>query len=98
MHAEIAAKGFAAIGDLKSRVQTCEYTLSGNDAAAGQVVATLVTTNPRSAEAENAMTEIVLSHLKQAVDTVPERMWIQCCVFFQHIPKSRYLKLELNAP
>lgn len=98
MHAELAAQGLAALSDLKSRVLACEYALSGDVASAGQVIANLVTTNPRSAEAEKAMAEIVLSHLKQAADTIPERVWIQCCVFFQHIPKSQYLKLELNAP
>lgn len=98
MHAELAARELAALSDLKTRVQTCAYALCGDVVAAGQVVATLVTTNPRSADAEKAMAEIVLSHLKQAVDAVPEQIWIQCCVFFQHIPKAQYLKLELNAP
>jgi 5-carboxymethyl-2-hydroxymuconate isomerase len=97
LHRALAERGFAAIDDLKSRVQLCDYTLLGDDEAAQQIVATLHMTNPRADETQRAMAQLILAHLEQAVTTADLGCWTQCCVFCAFTPKSHYLRRDLFA-
>jgi len=97
LHRQLAEGGFAAMRDLKSRVQICDYTLLGEDETAQQVVATLHMTNRRSDETRREMAQIVLSHLEQAVNAAGLGRWTQCCVFCAFTPRSHYLRSELFA-
>lgn len=97
LHAELASRGYAALGDLKSRVRYCDFALSGEDFEAAQVVATLTMTNPRPEDVMEAMAAIVFDHLGRAVERVAGERWTQCCVFHQFVPKDRYLKRTFNA-
>ncbi|CAL8980941.1 hypothetical protein RHODGE_RHODGE_01212 [Rhodoplanes serenus] len=95
LHAALAEAGLARIGDIKSRVLACDYDLIGDDPLVEQVIATLLTTNPRPAEAERQMATRVLSCLERAVIEIGDTR-AQCCVFFHHVPKDRYLRVDIE--
>ncbi len=94
IHQELAAKGCAALNDLKSRVLVCHHTLAGNDAQAQQIVATLITTNPRPQHELERMQGFVLSALQSVIEDLAPDHWVQCCVFLQPIPKTHYAKWQ----
>lgn len=98
LHADLAGRGWARLGDLKSRIHHCAASVSADDPTAQQIVATLVLTNPRPAEMQQAMSQVVLDHLGRAIDAIGPDHWIQCCVFLQPVPKCDYLKRQWNAP
>ena len=98
IHRDIAAQGWAAIGDLKTRVLVCADALAGLDRGAQQLVATLITTNLRPPDVQRAMTDCVLQHLQQAVRTLAPAQWVQCCVFMQATPRSDYSKWQWMPP
>jgi 5-carboxymethyl-2-hydroxymuconate isomerase len=98
IHRDIADHGWAAINDLKTRVLVCVDALAGLDHGAEQLVATLITTNPRPPDVQRAMTDCVLRHLQQAVRTLGLAHWVQCCVFMQATPKSDYSKWQWMPP
>ena len=98
LHAALADQGWAKLTDLKSRIHPCATAISANDPSAQQVIATLVLTNPRPAEMQQAMSQMVLDHLERAIDATHPDRWIQCCVFLQPVPKHDYLKRQWNPP
>lgn len=98
IHSDLAACGWAAINDLKTRVFVCAAALAGKDRNAQQLVATLVMTNPRPAEMQHAMTDRILDHLEKAVRDLQPVYWVQCCVFLQLTPKQDYAKRQWNVP
>lgn len=95
MHREIASRELAALADLKTRVQRCDYAVVGDDAASEQVIATLVMTNPRTDADQKAMADIVIDHLGRAARRVATSGPTQCCVFFHYVPKTNYLRRDL---
>lgn len=98
LHRELAGQGWAKLSDLKSRIHPCAVSVSADAPSAQQVVATLVLTNPRPAEMQQAMSQMVLDHLGRAIDAAGPAQWVQCCVFLQPFPKQDYLKRHWNAP
>jgi 5-carboxymethyl-2-hydroxymuconate isomerase len=98
LHMDLAGQAWAKLDDLKSRIHHCATSVSADDARAQQVVATLVLTNPRPAEMQQAMSQMVLNHLERAIDATRPDCWVQCCVFLQPVPKHDYLKRQWNPP
>jgi 5-carboxymethyl-2-hydroxymuconate isomerase len=98
LHAALADAGWAGLNDLKSRVQICHTVVSGLDAQAQQFVAVLVMTNPRPEAIQQAMAQTVLNHMQQAIEATRPQHWVQCCVFFRHMPKTSYLKWQWHTP
>ncbi|MDP9917467.1 5-carboxymethyl-2-hydroxymuconate isomerase [Variovorax boronicumulans] len=99
MHLALAARDWAELGDLKSRVTPIAVELCGADPQAQQLIATLTLTNPRPPKTCAAMAQMVLDHLSRVVGERPETSaWVQCCVFLREHPKSHYLKRQWHAP
>ncbi|BEP39080.1 hypothetical protein GmRootV59_60770 (plasmid) [Variovorax sp. V59] len=98
IHLDLAAREWADIGDLKTRVLVCADTLSGQDGGAQQLVATLILTRARAPELQRAMRDRVMAHLEQAVGALRPVHWVQCCVFIQATPRDDYAKRQWNAP
>lgn len=98
LHMDLAGQGWAKLSDLKSRIHHSTASVSANDPSAQQVVATLVLTNPRPVEIQQAMSQMVLDHLERAINATHPDRWIQCCVFLQPVPKHDYLKRQWNPP
>ena len=98
LHTGLANEGWARLSDLKSRIHPCTAAVSADDPSAQQVIATLVLTNPRPAEMQRAMIQMVLEHLGQAIDATHPDQWVQCCVFLQPVPKHDYIKQQWNPP
>lgn len=98
IHGDLAAHGWAALADLKSRVVACDYDLAADDAQAQQLVATLVTTHPRPPEVLDKMKACILAHLERAVADLQPRSWVQCCVIVQAMPPGAYAKVQWHPP
>lgn len=98
LHEEMAARGWATLNDMKSRVHANHAALAGSDATALQLVATLAMTNPRPKEVQQAMAEAVMRHLSRAIQSRHHLQWVQCCVIVTEIPKDCYLKQQWNLP
>lgn len=98
IHLDLAAAGWAALDDLKTRVLVCADELAGEDHGAQQLVATLIITNPRSPEMQRAMTDRVMAHLEKALCALQPVHWVQCCVFMQVARRDGYAKRQWNAP
>lgn len=94
LHEDLAAPGWCALSDLKSRVHGCRFTLCGNDPQTEQIVATLLMTNPRSKTVQDAMAATVLRHITAAINGAAIGN-TQICVFLEYIPKSRYRRHDL---
>ncbi|MBY0466330.1 MAG: hypothetical protein K2W33_15435 [Burkholderiales bacterium] len=98
IHHGIAQRGWASLNDLKTRVVVCAEDLAGDDLLAQQLVATLITTNPRPPDVLQAMQALVLAEMEKAVSALHPTQWVQCCVFLQATPKSDYMKWQWRAP
>lgn len=98
IHLGISQRGWADLNDLKTRVVVCADDLAGIDPLARQLVATLITTNPRPPDVLQAMQALVLTELEKAVSVLQPAQWVQCCVFLQATPKSEYMKWQWRAP
>lgn len=98
LHQALAEKGWAALEDLKSRVQPMAHELSGSDDGAQQLIATLILTNPRPPAVCQRMAELVHAHLSRAIEAARPDAWVQCCLFLHEFPKLQYFKRQWNAP
>ena len=98
LHRALAESGWAAMGDMKSRVHPIAAGLCGEDPAAQQLIATLTLTNPRPPLVCRQMAEMVHVHLSRAIDALGPGAWTQCCVFLRDVPKSHYVKRQWPSP
>lgn len=94
LHQGLAGPGWAALDDLKTRVLVLGQELAGDDAQGQQLVATLITTNPRPPEVLQAMQQAVLAGLHAAVARAAPPNWVQCCVFLQPMARADYAKQQ----
>lgn len=94
LHQGLAGPGWAALDDLKTRVLVLDQELAGDDARGQQLVATLITTNPRPPEVLQAMQRAVLAGLHAAVARAAPPHWVQCCVFLQPLARVDYTKQQ----
>lgn len=102
LHRALAAPGWAALDDLKSRVLPIAHGVCGTDAQAQQLIATLTLTNPRPHDVSQQMARTVFEHLSRHVEAVAPgngaAPWVQCCVFLQLHARADYFKQQWNAP
>lgn len=98
IHVDLAARRWADIDDLKTRVLVCTQAFAGQDDGAQQLVATLIITKARPLEVQRAMADRVMTHLEEAVAALRPAHWVQCCVFMQATSNADYTKRQWNAP
>jgi 5-carboxymethyl-2-hydroxymuconate isomerase len=94
MHQRIAAAGYAALNDFKSRVHVTDRHLAGLDTDGEFVVVRLVTTNPRPKTTQRAMADMVHDALRDAIAKEPRPYWWQCCVLVEPFARGDYLKTD----
>lgn len=98
IHRKIAAGGYAALADFKSRVLETDHHLAGEDASAQFLVVRLVTTNPRPKPIQLAMAQIIHDAFRDAIEREPRTYGWQCCVLIEPFEKQDYLKTSSQAP
>jgi 5-carboxymethyl-2-hydroxymuconate isomerase len=97
IHDHFAARGYAPVAAIKSRVIVPVAALSGADPAAQFVVASMRTTVARPPEMEAAMAQHIHDAICAAVAATGfSRAW-QCGVFREYVPDERYIKSNLAA-
>lgn len=98
IHQQLAGLGHARMDDLKSRVHVSDTSLAGTDSGAQFVVARLTMTNPRSAEVQREMGQVIHDHVRRAIEARKPDFWWQCCVLLETIDKSHYVKTDSRQP
>ncbi|MGL4240211.1 MAG: hypothetical protein ACRCTI_03770 [Beijerinckiaceae bacterium] len=94
LHEDLGSHGYCRTSDLKTRVHCCHFSRCGTGMDVEHVAATLVMTNPRSIDVQNAMAQTILDRLTLAV-TEAGASRAQICVFRKYVPKSRYRRHDI---
>lgn len=97
IHRRMEEGGFARARDFKSRVLIAQAHLAGEDPDGEFLVARLMTTNPRTTEAQHAMCTIVRDVLTAAIQAEPRSYWWQCGVLNEPFLRADYFKTESPA-
>ena len=94
IHRRMEDGGYARAGDFKSRVLVTAQHLAGEDPAGEFLVARLMTTNPRTTEAQHAMCMIVRDVLTAAIEAEARPWGWQCCVLNEPFLRADYFKTQ----
>jgi 5-carboxymethyl-2-hydroxymuconate isomerase len=94
IHGQLVERGYARLGDLKSRVYFSDLSLAGAEHDGQFLVARLTMSNPRPPEVQREMGRVIHDAMRRAIEQAAADFWWQCCVFIETFDRPDYLKTD----
>lgn len=94
IHGQLVERGYARLGDLKSRVYLSDQSLAGAEPDGQFLVARLTMSNPRPPEVQREMGRVIHDAMHCAIEHTAPDFWWQCCVFVETFNRLDYLKTD----